>query len=185
MKRVRLALLGALAALMVAQPAAAGVNWPAKQGGPLADAPGYVPIPNAAVPRDPTHAYKALFNAETGPKDRTKPLGQLMRVGAQVNGLRLANVPTSNIRFAMIFHGPAVDALLTDKAYRAKSGVNNPNLPLLAELKRAGVHFYVCGQYMAGVDLPRADLIADAEVAESATLVMIRLENDGYALIGE
>lgn len=165
-----------------AMPSAAR-NWPEPSAPALPHAPGYVNIPGVASPRDPTHVYKALFDATAGPAEAGKPLAMLSRVGLQVNGLMLAKVPAQNIRFAMIFHGPAVDALLTDAAYRKKHGVANPNLPLIAELRKAGVEFMICGQYMAGADLPRGDVIPEAKVAEAATLVMIRYMNDGYAFI--
>ena len=180
MNRPTIAMLGTL---LLAGPLPAK-NWPAPSPPALAHAPGYVDIPNVAVPRDPAHIYKALFDATAAASAPDKVVGVLNRVGLQVNGLLQARVPADHIRFAMIFHGPATDALLTDAAYRAKHHVANPNAPLVAELKRAGVRFLVCGQYLAGADIPRADLIADAEVAEAATLTMIRFQNDGYAFIG-
>ena len=169
---------------LLAAPAAAA-NWPAPTPSVIAGTPGYVQLPDAAVPRDPRHSYKALFDVTKGPPDKAKPLPMLNRIALQYNGLALARVPAANMRFAAIFHGPSVDALLTDAAYRAKHGVPNPNLALLAELRKAGLTIYVCGQYMAGVDLPRTALIPDAQVAEGATLVMIRMVNDGYALIAD
>ena len=174
----------ALAALgLLAAPALAR-NWPEPSPPALAHAPGYVNIPNVASPRDQHHVYKALFDANAGAPAPDKIVPVLSRVGLQINGLLLAKVPADHIRFAMIFHGPAADALLTDAAYQAKHHMPNPNAPLVAELKRAGVHLLVCGQFLAGADIPRADLIPDAEVAEAATLVMIRFQNDGYAFIG-
>ena len=170
-------------ALALAAPAAAR-NWPAPSAPALVHAPGYVDIPGVAAPRDPAHVYQALFDATAGATAPDKVVGVLQRVGLQVNGLLQARVPADHIRFAMIFHGPATDALLTDAAYRAKHHVANPNLALVAELKRAGVRFLVCGQYLAGVDVPRGDLIPEADVAEAATLVMIRYQNDGFAFIG-
>lgn len=171
-------LLGALGA----SPALAA-NWPAPQPPALAHAPGYVIIPDVAVPRDPARTYKAIFDATEGVKDHARALPVLARVGLQINGLMLAHVPQDHIRFAMIFHGPSVEALYTDAHYREKFGTPNPNLPLIAELTRAGVRIYVCGQYMAGTDTPRSALIPEAAVAESATLVLITFQNDGYALI--
>lgn len=174
--------LALILAFAVATPALAA-NWPARTPGPIAGAPGYAQIPNVAVPRDPSHVYKALFVASKAPADKEKPHGVLLGLGGQMNGLLLGQVPAGNIRFAAIFFGPAVDALLTNEAYRAKHGIANPNLPLIAELVKAGVKLYVCGQYMAGTDLPRASLIPEAEVAESSPLVRIRLANDGYAIM--
>jgi len=173
----------AIAAALLAATPALSANWPARTPGPIPNTPGYVQIPDAAVPRDPKHAYKALFQANKGPEDKAKPLAVLNRIAGLHNALTLAKVPTSNIQFAAIFFGPAVDALLTDQAYRAKHGVPNPNLTLIDQLVKGGVKFYVCGQFMAASDTPRSAIIPQAQVAESATLVMIRLVNDGYAFL--
>lgn len=173
-------LVAALAALALP---AQGANWPAPQPPALAHAPGYVVIPNVAVPRDPARTYKAIFDATEGPGDHKKVLAAFNRVGLQINGLLLAKVPADHIRFAMIFHGPAVEALYTDAYYRQKFGVANPNLPVIADLVKAGVEIFVCGQYMAGTDTPASALIADARVGESATLVLITYGNDGYTVI--
>lgn len=171
--------------LLAAAAAAPAANWPAPTPSIIAGTPGYVQIPDAAVPRDPRHSYKALFDMTKGPADKARPLAMLNRIALQYNGLALARVPVANMQFAAIFHGPSVDALLTDAAYRAKHGVANPNLALIAELTKAGLKIYICGQYMAGIDLPRASVIPQAQVAEGATLVMIRMVNDGAALIAD
>ncbi len=176
------ATMAALAALLP-MTAADAANWPARSAAtPVTQARGYVNIPDAAVPRDPAHAYKALFDATGAPKDPAKPHDSFVRVGSLINALSQANVPAGNIRFVMVFHGPSVDALLTDERYRAKYNMANPNHAIVAELKRAGVQIFVCGQYMAGTDLAREALIPDAKVAESATLVIMRYANDGYAV---
>jgi intracellular sulfur oxidation DsrE/DsrF family protein len=175
--------LGAAALLLAVTPALAA-NWPAPTPGPIPGAgAGYVQIPDAAVKRDPSHAYKALFQANKKADDNTKPNAVLVRMAALHNALTLGGVPQGNIQFAAIFFGPGADALLTDQAYRAKHGVANPNLTLIGHLVKGGVKLYVCGQYMAASDTPRSALIPEAQVAESATLVMIRHANDGYAFL--
>ena len=160
-------------------------NWPARTAGPIAAAPGYVQIPGVAVPLDPAHDYKALFQGSKAAADKDKPHRVLLGIGGQMNALLLAKVPADHIHFAAIFFGPAADALLTDAAYRAKHGMANPNLPLIAELVKAGLKIYVCGQFMAAADLPRAALVPEVEVAEGASLVKIRLANDGYAILND
>ena len=53
------------------------------------------------------------------------------------------------------------------RAYAALFGTNNPNLPLFAALKEAGVRITVCGQSLTGRDLPTTDVAPDVEVATS------------------
>lgn len=180
---MRNALAVALGTALLAATPALSANWPAPTPGPIPNTPGYVQIPDAAVKRDPARAYKALFQANKPAEDKAKPHAVLNRIAGLHNALTLGNVPTRNIQFSAIFFGPAADALLTDEAYRAKHGVPNPNLALIGHLLKGGVKFYVCGQYMAVSDTPRSALIPEAQVAESATLVMIHHVNDGYAFL--
>ena len=175
-----------LAVLLMADASAvAETHWPQPSPPIVPGSPGYVEIPGAAVPRDPHHHYKALFHISKEAPNPAKPHPALHRVARQINGLKAAGVPQSGISFALIVHGKAVDALLTDAAYRAVYKSANPNLQLIAGLRDNGVKIYVCGQYMAKANLPRSNLAKGVEVAEAATLVIIRLSNDGYAVVEE
>ena len=80
----------------------------------------------------------------------TQLLPALNMAGSELNALAFANVPVSNARFAIVFHGPAVDGILDNEHYKAKFGLDNPNLRVIAEMKKAGVEFFVCWQYLAG-----------------------------------
>ncbi len=71
----------------------------------------------------------------------------LSRASLIVNALAVAHVPTANRQVVLVFHGPAVDGLLKNDGYRAQFGVDNPNLKVIAELDRAGVRVFVCGQH--------------------------------------
>jgi intracellular sulfur oxidation DsrE/DsrF family protein len=76
-----------------------------------------------------------------------------------------------------------MDGLLDDAHYRAKFGVRNPNLPVLAEMKRAGVELYVCGQNVAALDLDPATLSHDVTIATDALIVLMAYQAKGYALM--
>ncbi len=66
---------------------------------------------------------------------------------------------------------------------KKKFGVVNPNTPLINELAKNGVRFYVCGQSLRArkmVDDPRNENI---KVAQSALITFTTFQNMGYALI--
>jgi intracellular sulfur oxidation DsrE/DsrF family protein len=84
---------------------------------------------------------------------------------------------------AVVFHGPAVDGLLDDASYRAKFNVANPNLPLLAQMKKAGVRVFVCAQHLAAAHVDPKTLAPEVEVASDALIVLMAYQNDGYALL--
>ena len=52
--------------------------------------------------------------------------------------------------------------------YKAKFGIGNPNPKTIAEMKKQGVEFYVCGQYLAGEKIDPRTLVPDVTVAADA-----------------
>ena len=102
---------------------------------------------------------------------------------SRANALAAANVPLRNARFAIVFHGPAVDGILDSEHYKAKFGTNNPNLPVIAEMKKEGVEFFVCGQYLAGEKIDQKILAPGVTIAADALLVLMQYQNNGYALM--
>ena len=103
--------------------------------------------------------------------------------GSELNALAAANLPLSNAKFAIVFHGPAVDGILDDTHYKAKFGASNPNLKAIAQMKKGGVEFFVCGQYLAGAKIDPKTLAPDVIVAADALLVLMQYQNKGYALM--
>lgn len=178
-------LMTALAALAAPMSAAAAEPrvWPEPTPPAIAGSSGYVEIPGAAISRSTKRRYKALFDAATGAPDPAKPLPAFGRVALQLNGLIAAKVPSSHIFFAVILHGPAGDAVLTDAEYRKKFGIDNPNKAIFNALREARVRMLVCGQWAAARNIARDQLLPGVEVAEAATLVQISYANAGYAVL--
>jgi intracellular sulfur oxidation DsrE/DsrF family protein len=104
-------------------------------------------------------------------------------VGSELNALAVAHVPLEKAKFVVVFHGPAVDGILDDAHYKAKFGVNNPNLTAIAEMKKQGVEFFVCGQYVAGEKIDPKTITPGVTLAADALLVLMEYQNKGYALI--
>jgi intracellular sulfur oxidation DsrE/DsrF family protein len=50
-------------------------------------------------------------------------------------------------------------------------------------MKKQGVEFYVCGQYLAGEKIDPKTLVPDVTVAADALLVLMQYQNKGYALL--
>jgi intracellular sulfur oxidation DsrE/DsrF family protein len=91
--------------------------------------------------------------------------------------------PLANAKFAVVFHGSAVDGILDEAHYKAKFGTSNPNLKAIAEMKKQGVEFFVCGQYLAAEKIEPKTLVSEVTVAVDALLVLIHYQNNGYALL--
>lgn len=115
----------------------------------------------------------------------------LDRAALIVNQYAAAGFDRKDLRVAVILHGPATQAALTDQAYVAHSSpyatdlgtTGNPNLKLLKELREAGVDLFVCGQALAHQGYATTEVAEPVQVAVSAATVVINLQMDGYAYI--
>ena len=103
--------------------------------------------------------------------------------GSELNALAAANVRSANAKFAVVFHCPAVDGILDEPHYKARFGTSNPNLKAIAEMKKSGVKFFVCGQYVAAEKIVRQSLTPDERLVADALLVLIHYQNQGYAVV--
>ena len=82
-----------------------------------------------------------------------------------------------------VAYGPATPLALNDAQYRAKFGVANPNLPLIAELRKAGVDVSVCGQAVAEHDFQYDWVDKSVTLALSGLTTVTTLEHQGYDLM--
>jgi intracellular sulfur oxidation DsrE/DsrF family protein len=169
--------------ILIATVSAVLAQWPQAKSPTIPEADGYVEIPNAALPPTKDSKYQAIFDA-TRPADKaTQLVPALNMAGSELNALGAANAPLSNTKFVVVFHGPAVDGILDNAHYKAKFGTDNPNLKTIAEMKKHGVEFFVCGQYLAGEKIDPKTLTGDVTVAADALLVLMQYQNKGYALM--
>src|SRR5437870_5755667 len=161
----------------------ATAQWPPPKATAVSGADGYVEIPNAALAPTKISTYRAIFDATHLADKPTELLPALNMAGSELNALATANVPLANAKFAIVFHGPAVDGILDEAHYKAKFGTSNPNLKAIAEMKKQGVEFFVCGQYLAAEKIEPKILVPEVTVAADALLVLIQYHNNGYALL--
>jgi len=161
----------------------ATAQWPLPKAPAVSGADGYVEIPNAALAPTKNSTYRAIFDATRPAGKPTELLPALNMAGSELNALATAKVPLANAKFAVVFHGPAVDGILDEAHYKAKFSTSNPNLKAIAEMRRQGVEFFVCGQYLAAEKIEPKTLVPEVRVAADALLVLIHYQNDGYALL--
>lgn len=168
----------AVAATANAGQSASFWSYPAIRGyGPEHVWPGVVERPQA------DKHYKALFDLTQGKAAAAKVNPGLDHVARTVNIFAAAGVPVQNLRFDVIIHGPATPLVLSAAAYQAKFGHPNPNLAVIAALRKAGVKIMVCGNALADMHLTPGEVNPQIEVALSALSTVIILQNQGYALV--
>jgi len=149
----------------------------------VAEADGFAIIPNAAFPPDKKRVYRAVYDSTKFAKDPSVLVPALNNAGSELNTLAVSGVPLANAKFVVVFHGASVDGLLDEAHYKAKFGIANPNLKAIAAMKKAGVKLYVCGQYLIGENIDPKTLTTDVIIASDALIVLMSLQNDGYALM--
>jgi intracellular sulfur oxidation DsrE/DsrF family protein len=160
-----------------------GAQWPAPAAPVIPEADGYVVIPKAEVPPDKTHVYRAVFDATRAADTPGALVPALNQAGSELNALGAAGVRSDHAKFVIVFHGSAIDGILDDAHYRARFGVANPNLKVIAGMRKAGVRLLVCGQNLAFAKIDPATLTPDVQIASDALIVLMTYQNKGYALL--
>jgi intracellular sulfur oxidation DsrE/DsrF family protein len=114
------------------------------------------------------------------------------RAALILNQYTQAGAGTDNgFKMALILHGAATKAALSDEAYtkhskpydRASGTDKNPNLELLQDLKKHGVEIFVCAQALAHHGYAMDEVAKPVTTAVSAATVNINKQMEGYASI--
>jgi intracellular sulfur oxidation DsrE/DsrF family protein len=140
----------------------------------------------ASLPRatdQPQKGAKVVFDitAESKPDEVNRGLESVARY---LNLNAQAGNAASDAKLALVLHGSATICALCDEAFRrhVKAG-NNPNLPLLSELKRHGVEVLVCGQSLARNKFQVDEVADELTIAASAMTVNVNKQLAGYAYL--
>ncbi len=139
------------------------------------------PVPNPSFVADKSAQYKVAWDVTAGPAkpgDRTPGLAAPANflVNTDVNG-----VDRKRVHLAIVVHGAATFALMTNAAYKAMYGVDNPNIDLLRALDAGGVQVILCGQAAINRKIARDQLLPLVKVATTAGFATATLHAQGYA----
>lgn len=144
---------------------------------------GVLDIDSDALFYDASIDYKVVIDAYDDPKDSTmvyKPFSE----AARTYNLNISNgVPKDKLQMAVVFHNFNMDPVLNNESYKLKHGIENPNIELIRSLKDLDVHFYVCGQILGFMNIPKENLAREIEVAISAKTAFIMLDQMGYSYL--
>lgn len=148
--------------------------------------PSYGPVfavPEGSFNLEPNRQYKIIMDVGKGPDDPAalnrgiESAARFLNMSAR-NGIR-----AENLELALVLHGSAASAALTDSAHTEKFEVNNGNRAMMEELGRAGVAIYLCGQTAAYRGYDPEQLLPQITMAVSAMTVHVRLQQEGYQAI--
>jgi intracellular sulfur oxidation DsrE/DsrF family protein len=142
---------------------------------------GVVPLPDAA--EQPRKGAKVVFDvtADAKPTDLNKGLERVARL---LNLYGSTGMKASDVKIALVMHGEATKSVLANDAYRSKFGTDkNPNLAVIAELRKAGVEVFVCGQALAHKGFEQSEVSEGVKVASAALTVVVNRQADGYSYV--
>lgn len=139
------------------------------------------PVPNPSFAGDKSVEYKVLWDVSGAP---AKPDSMPAGIARPANFLALADangLDRKKVHLAIIVSGGAIQSVMTNEAYRAATGVDNPNVALLQAMADAGVQIIACGQALNGRKIARDQVLPFVKVATSATFARATLHAQGYA----
>lgn len=143
------------------------------------------PVADAANLPDGSIRYRVIFGIAKAAETPAKVNPSLDKVARFLNLLGSEGIRPARNDVVVILHGPAAAAVLGDEAYRARHGVDNPNLPLIRALRRAGVTIHVCGQALIAQGIARSAVSADVITDLSALTTIATLQLKGWVLMPE
>lgn len=140
-------------------------------------------VENPDFKTDTTKVFKVVFDVYNSPEDPTKVNPMLNTLARFLNMHAGAGVPVEQLHIAGVVHNKATHDVLDNEGYKAKYGVDNPNLPLLTALEDAGVGVFICGQSISARGVDRTEIHESVGVGLSAMTIILSLQSDGYQLI--
>ncbi|HWZ63179.1 MAG TPA: DsrE family protein [Steroidobacteraceae bacterium] len=141
------------------------------------------PLPKAAYQPDPRTTYKVVFAMTAASKAPEDVNPAIERVARAVNLYVSAGVPLNHLKFVAVAYGAATSVALDDAHYKAAYGVANPNLPVIARLRKAGIDVAVCGQAVLEHNYEYAWIDPSVTVSLAAITTITLLEQQGYSLM--
>ncbi len=141
------------------------------------------PLPQAAIQPDKQLHYKVLFDIKTPTKKADSVSPGLNHVARFINVMASAGLMPEKTTLVAIIHGNAAPIVLKNEIFKEKFAVDNPNLKLINDLKKAGVKLYVCGQSLADLDYNAAWVNSDIVLTLSALVAVPTFELKGYAYV--
>lgn len=106
----------------------------------------------------------------------------LSDIGRLYNMHLAAGIPKEKIHLVVAVHSFASRCFLNNDAYQKKFKINNPNIPVIEELDRAGVRFLLCGQSLNWMGDKKEMLLPQAKISLTAQTTLSSYQLKGYAL---
>lgn len=149
---------------------------------PIIEKHGGIRARSAAI-EQPRAGAKVVFDitSDSKPDEINKGLDRVARL---LNLYGAAGLKAQDVRIATVLHGDATKLVLKDASFKARLMVeNNPYLPLIRALQKAGVEVSVCGQALGYKGFADDEVADGIPIAAAALTVVINKQSEGFAYI--
>ena len=151
---------------------------------PVIEGSGYVyPVENAIERPDPEMEYKIVVDIREGNGNEKDVVESLEMLARMINLHAVGGVKKENMNIVAVLHGKATMAVMTNKAYKEKYHLDNPNISLIKLLKAANVKLFVCGQSTRIRGYAEDDILPEIGLSVSAQTILTTYQLKGYALM--
>ena len=174
--------------------AALGLAWAAPVAAqssshlPVAGYPAAQDVPGAHELPDPTLDYKVVFTiGGTEPRDSSAAVHPMLpTLATYVNTLAKHGVPAEKRHLVVMFHQRSTDfdIVMSNEAFKARYGADNPNIELIHALTQAGVEFRACGQGLAARTIDASEMNPDIQTDLWAMTSIVNLQMRGFGRVG-
>ncbi len=144
---------------------------------------GIFDIPYADEKPDASLTYNIVIEIERGSENPDSISWALYNVSRLMNLHVMGGVPKDKLNVVLAIHGGAAFTVMNNETYKAKYGVNNPNLKLYHELQKAGVKMFACGQSLIARKIDHLKMVPEVKVASSMLTTMTTYQLKGYAAL--
>lgn len=144
---------------------------------------GIFEIPYADEKPDPKLQYNIVIEIERANATPDSVNWALYNVARMLNLHVMGGVPKNKMHVVLAIHGGASYTVMDNDAYKAKYGVDNPNLGLYQELQEAGVKMFICGQSMIARNIDRYKTVPEVKIATSMLTTLTTYQLKGYAVL--
>ncbi len=143
-------------------------------------------LPGAQQLPDPNTDYKVVFADAQDAKNPGDINPMLPTIAMYVNTLAKHGVPAERRHIVIMIHHRSadMDIVMTNEAYRARYGRDNPNIAMFHALKQAGVDIRACGQGLIARKIDAKDVNPDVTTDLWALTTLVNLQLKGYVRVG-
>ena len=140
-------------------------------------------VNNQDIKTDISAELKVIFDVSQSSEDKSIRNKYIETAARFLNMHANEGMKPEQLKVAMTIHGGAWQDVLDNETYKEKFGVDNPNLPLINALTKAGVDVIICGQTASFRGMDKQTINPNVKMALSAMTALLQYQSIGYKFI--